>query len=81
MIPVSIPAFGVYKATDGYCILYVTAPAGADFPALVDWMREKGMEGDLERATRALEALRTDPTLGQAASVRLQALRVATPAP
>lgn len=48
MIPVSIPAFGVYKATDGYCILYVTAPAGADFPALVDWMREKGMEGDLD---------------------------------
>ena len=41
----------------------------------------RGMEGDLERATRALEALRTDPTLGQAASVRLQALRVATPAP
>jgi crotonobetainyl-CoA:carnitine CoA-transferase CaiB-like acyl-CoA transferase len=48
LLPVRIPASGVYEASDGYCLLFVTAPAGADFPALIDWMRERGMAGDLD---------------------------------
>lgn len=57
MLPVKVPASGVYKTRDGYCLLFVTAPAGADFPVLVEWMREKGMAGDLgEEPYRSLVA-------------------------
>ncbi|MBI5947746.1 MAG: CoA transferase [Chloroflexi bacterium] len=48
MIPVQLPGVGVYKAIDGYVSLFVLAPGGADFPALVDWMRENGAAGDLD---------------------------------
>ena len=48
LLPVRIPASGIYETADGWCTLFVTAPAGADFPALVDWMAEKSMAGDLQ---------------------------------
>jgi crotonobetainyl-CoA:carnitine CoA-transferase CaiB-like acyl-CoA transferase len=47
LLPVRIPASGIYETADGFCMLFVTAPAGADFPALIDWMEERGMAGDL----------------------------------
>jgi crotonobetainyl-CoA:carnitine CoA-transferase CaiB-like acyl-CoA transferase len=48
MLPVRLPGAGVYRASDGWVSLFVVAPGGADFPELVDWMREKGMAGDLD---------------------------------
>ncbi|GIW12923.1 MAG: isomerase [Tepidiforma sp.] len=48
MLPIPLPATGVAKCTDGYVSLYILAPAGKDLPALVDWMREKGMQGPLD---------------------------------
>ncbi|MCS7296307.1 MAG: CoA transferase [Chloroflexota bacterium] len=48
MIPVALPGWGVYRAKDGWVQLMVLAPAGKDFPALVDWMRERGMAADLD---------------------------------
>jgi benzylsuccinate CoA-transferase BbsE subunit len=47
-IPVKLPATGVYECRDGHVMLFVLAPAGKEFPALVDWMREKGMHEDLD---------------------------------
>ncbi len=47
-IPVKLPATGVYECKDGHVMLFVLAPAGKEFPALVDWMREKGMHEDLD---------------------------------
>lgn len=47
-LPLTLPGFGVYRARDGYLMCYVVAPAGAGFPVLVDWMRERGMAGDLD---------------------------------
>jgi benzylsuccinate CoA-transferase BbsE subunit len=48
MLPIALPAVGVYPTTDGHVTLFVMAPGGADFPALVDWMRDRGMAGDLD---------------------------------
>lgn len=48
MLPIPLPATGVAKCKDGYVSLYIIAPAGKDLPALVDWMREKGMQGPLD---------------------------------
>jgi crotonobetainyl-CoA:carnitine CoA-transferase CaiB-like acyl-CoA transferase len=48
MLPIPLPATGVAKCKDGYVSLYILAPAGKDLPALVDWMREKGMQGPLD---------------------------------
>lgn len=48
MLTVQLPGAGVYRAKDGWVSLFVIAPAGADFPALIDWMREEGMAGDLD---------------------------------
>ncbi|GIW17560.1 CoA transferase [Tepidiforma sp.] len=48
MLPIPLPATGVAKCTDGYVSLYILAPAGKDLPALVDWMREKGLQGPLD---------------------------------
>lgn len=47
-LPLPLPGLGVYPTTDGYVMCFVIAPAGAGFPVLVDWMREKGMAGDLD---------------------------------
>lgn len=47
-LPLTLPGLGVYKTKDGYAQLMVLAPAGADFPDLVAWMRERGMQGDLD---------------------------------
>jgi benzylsuccinate CoA-transferase BbsE subunit len=49
MIPVSLPGLGVYKAKDGFVALYILAPAGAEFPEFVAWMRELGMAEDLDQ--------------------------------
>jgi crotonobetainyl-CoA:carnitine CoA-transferase CaiB-like acyl-CoA transferase len=77
LLPVRIPASGVYATKDGFCLLFVTAPAGAEFPALVDWMDEKGMAEDLREEPyaslcanlnmRMLTQVMVDP--GSAASV------------
>jgi benzylsuccinate CoA-transferase BbsE subunit len=48
MIPIQLPGSGVYRAKDGWVSLFVIAPGGADFPALIDWIREAGMAGDLD---------------------------------
>lgn len=49
MLPVALPGVGVYPCADGgFATLYVLAPGGADFPELVDWMRERGMAADLD---------------------------------
>ncbi len=48
MLPVRLPGAGVYQAKDGWVSLLVVAPGGADFPELVDWMREKGLAEDLD---------------------------------
>ena len=48
MIPIALPGMGVYKTLDGYVAAFIMAPAGADFPALVDWMREEGKHEDLD---------------------------------
>lgn len=48
MLPVQLPATGIYQAKDGWVSILVLAPGGADFPAFVDWMRESGMQGDLD---------------------------------
>jgi crotonobetainyl-CoA:carnitine CoA-transferase CaiB-like acyl-CoA transferase len=47
-LPLILPGLGVYATRDGYVTLMVLAPAGADFPDLVSWMREKGMAADLD---------------------------------
>ena len=49
MLPISLPAVGVYPTQDGHVSLFVLAPGGADFPAFVEWMRENGMAGDLDQ--------------------------------
>ncbi|MCZ2108047.1 MAG: CoA transferase [Dehalococcoidia bacterium] len=48
MIPIALPATGVYETTDGHILSFVLAPAGEEFPALVDWMRDRGMAGDMD---------------------------------
>lgn len=48
MIPIPLPAMGVFPTTDGHIMAYILAPAGEDLPALIDWMRERGMAGDLD---------------------------------
>lgn len=57
MIPVALPAVGVYQAKDGYCSLFVLAPGGADMPVLLDWMDERGMIEDLRDEPFASTAL------------------------
>lgn len=47
-IPVKLPGLGTLKTLDGYIVLFIIAPAGADLPALVDWMREEGKAGVLD---------------------------------
>lgn len=47
-LPIRLPAFGAYEAADGWVYLYILAPAGADLPVMVDWMRERGMAEDLD---------------------------------
>lgn len=47
-IPIPIPGAGVYECKDGHIICFALAPGGADFPELVNWMRERGMSGDLD---------------------------------
>jgi benzylsuccinate CoA-transferase BbsE subunit len=47
-IPIPIPGAGVYECKDGHIICFVLAPGGADFPEMANWMRERGMIGDLD---------------------------------
>jgi benzylsuccinate CoA-transferase BbsE subunit len=48
MLPIALPGSGLYEARDGYVFCFVLAPGGADFPVLVDWMRDRGMQEDLD---------------------------------
>ena len=47
-LPVPLPGAGVYATRDGHVVCFVLAPGGAPFSELVNWMREKGMAGDLD---------------------------------
>ncbi|MFQ5380061.1 MAG: CaiB/BaiF CoA transferase family protein [Dehalococcoidia bacterium] len=47
-LPLPLPGIGAYEAADGHVLLFILAPGGAEFPVLVDWMREKGMAEDLD---------------------------------
>jgi crotonobetainyl-CoA:carnitine CoA-transferase CaiB-like acyl-CoA transferase len=47
-LAVELPGATLYQTKDGWCYVFVVAPGGADFPELVDWMRERGMAGDLD---------------------------------
>lgn len=47
-IAIQIPGLGNYATRDGHIFCFVVAPAGKDWPDLLDWMREKGMAGDLD---------------------------------
>lgn len=47
-LAISLPSYGVYPTKDGYAMLMVLAPAGADVADLVAWMREAGMAEDLD---------------------------------
>lgn len=47
-IPVKLPATGVYETNDGHIMSFVLAPAGAELPELINWMRESNMHGDLD---------------------------------
>ena len=48
LLPFQIPGSGVVRCRDGFVLLFVIAPAGKDFPELVAWMRESGMQEDLD---------------------------------
>ncbi len=48
MLPIQLPGAGNYRCLDGDVFCYILAPGGADFPILVDWMREEGKHEDLD---------------------------------
>lgn len=48
MLPIQLPGAGNYRCLDGNVFCYILAPGGADFPILVDWMREEGKHEDLD---------------------------------
>jgi crotonobetainyl-CoA:carnitine CoA-transferase CaiB-like acyl-CoA transferase len=47
MLPIQLPGAGNYPCKDGDVFCYILAPGGVDFPVLLEWMRERGMEEDL----------------------------------
>lgn len=47
MLPIQLPGAGNYRCLDGDVFCYILAPGGADFPVLLEWMREEGKEEDL----------------------------------
>jgi crotonobetainyl-CoA:carnitine CoA-transferase CaiB-like acyl-CoA transferase len=52
-LPIDLPGVGIYRTRDGWVSLYVLAPAGADLPDLVGWMREAGMADGLDAEPHA----------------------------
>jgi len=46
-LPISIPGFGPYEASDGWIWGYVGAPGGAPWSDLLQYMADEGMEEDL----------------------------------
>jgi benzylsuccinate CoA-transferase BbsE subunit len=84
MLPISLPALGVYEARDGFVYCMVLAPAGADLPDLVAWMAEEGKAEDLRDEPYVslvaqlnmgyLTQVMTDPS--QAAAVAGQLLHI-----
>lgn len=48
MLPIQLPGAGNYHCKDGDVFCYVLAPGGADYPVLVEWMREEGKQEDLD---------------------------------
>lgn len=47
-LAIPLPGLGGYEAADGAVFVFVVAPAGEEFSALVDWMREHDMQGPLD---------------------------------
>ncbi|MCA9822424.1 MAG: CoA transferase, partial [Dehalococcoidia bacterium] len=82
MLPISLPALGVYEALDGYVYVMVLAPAGADLPELVAWMAEEDKAEDLGEEPYAsligtlnmayLTQVMTDPSKAAAVAGQLQ---------
>lgn len=48
MLPMQLPGAGNYPCKDGDVFCFILAPGGADFPVLLDWMRDEGKAEDLE---------------------------------
>lgn len=48
MLPIQLPGAGNYHCQDGDVFCYILAPGGSDFPVLLEWMKELGMQEDLE---------------------------------
>ncbi|MDZ7729513.1 MAG: CoA transferase [Dehalococcoidia bacterium] len=48
MLPLQLPATGVYETSDGHIMSFVLAPAAPTAPELINWMRESNMHGDLD---------------------------------
>ncbi|MEX2081548.1 MAG: CoA transferase [Dehalococcoidia bacterium] len=57
MIPIELPGACTYETSDGHVLSFVLAPGGDDFPAVLDWMRERGMQEDLDDEPYASVAL------------------------
>ncbi|MEZ4494186.1 MAG: CoA transferase [Dehalococcoidia bacterium] len=82
MLPISLPALGVYEALDGYVYVMVLAPAGADLPELVAWMAEEDKAEDLGEEPYAsligtlnmayLTQVMTDPSKAASVAGQLQ---------
>ncbi len=49
LLPIQLPGLGLYRASDGFVVVNVLAPGGADFHEFVDWMREEGKAEDLDK--------------------------------
>ena len=46
---IPVPGSHTYQTSDGYVTTYISAPAGEDLSALIDWMRENDAHADLDK--------------------------------
>jgi crotonobetainyl-CoA:carnitine CoA-transferase CaiB-like acyl-CoA transferase len=47
VVPIDVPGIGIYACSDGHVFGYLGTPGGAPWTAMLDWMVEEGMAGDL----------------------------------
>ena len=47
-LPITVPGYGLYEASDGGFCYFMVPAAGAGFPGLVQWMRDEGAVSDLD---------------------------------
>ncbi len=48
MLPLELPGAATYATKDGHVVAFVLAPGGEDFPAMVEWMRDRGLQENLD---------------------------------